>query len=480
MVSANKLIETSLLLLSSCSILWSSQQYDYLSAQVVCLCLSSVLHCTDNFWNTYSRKGSGFIMWYGSVFVPVIINVINKDKKYFISCNIASTLFFIFFLQVSKAIKCSLLFLTIFFGYFVFCVNISSVFIWFTIFAIFLIFYFGCTNSFSIGEAFTVSQLVTFYIVTWIKSLRSNSNEIVVALCFLLGAVTCLYFLLLVASFVVLNSLQNVYRLLFITGVSALFLFLFNPFSFKQLVIFAFDFFMHNQPTRLFLLIFWIGLIVLCLVYTVNKSSKKKASTAERKLFHVFILLVYFSGLMCDIPLLFLCSVAVFCFFTLTSLICAFKLKPAADYLIPVLQIFTDKQDQGLFILTPIYLVFGLSFPIWVFFYENQHLVKGITSNLPLICFSGILSVGIGDACASVVGSKYGSRKISGTNKTFEGAISSVFAQLVAVFCLSYYELVQVNFIKAVFAVSIVSFTESSTDEIDNLVLPILMYALLL
>ncbi len=51
---------------------------------------------------------------------------------------------------------------------------------------------------------------------------------------------------------------------------------------------------------------------------------------------------------------------------------------------------------------------------------------------------SGIISVGVGDSAASIVGSKIGTWKWPGTKRTLEGSIAGLIAQFIFVACLWY------------------------------------------
>jgi dolichol kinase len=51
---------------------------------------------------------------------------------------------------------------------------------------------------------------------------------------------------------------------------------------------------------------------------------------------------------------------------------------------------------------------------------------------------SGIISVGIGDSLASIIGSKIGTRKWPGTKRTLEGSLGGLIAQFIFIACLWY------------------------------------------
>lgn len=89
--------------------------------------------------------------------------------------------------------------------------------------------------------------------------------------------------------------------------------------------------------------------------------------------------------------------------------------------------VFADEKDH-LISLTPLYLLCGLSFPLWM-----------PTNNVPLLALlSGVLTVGVGDTAASFVGSKWGSHKWITSNKSIEGTIGCIFSQVGLICALAF------------------------------------------
>jgi len=52
---------------------------------------------------------------------------------------------------------------------------------------------------------------------------------------------------------------------------------------------------------------------------------------------------------------------------------------------------------------------------------------------------SGIISVGIGDSFASIIGSKIGVHKWPGSKRTLEGSLAGLVAQFIFISCLWYF-----------------------------------------
>ncbi len=94
---------------------------------------------------------------------------------------------------------------------------------------------------------------------------------------------------------------------------------------------------------------------------------------------------------------------------------------------------------------------------------------------------SAILSLGVGDAAASLIGSRFGVHHWPRSQKTLEGTCACVVMQLVALLLLT--SLTSVHFtswIGIVASIVLTSLFEAFTTQIDNLVLPVFMHTLLL
>ena len=98
-----------------------------------------------------------------------------------------------------------------------------------------------------------------------------------------------------------------------------------------------------------------------------------------------------------------------------------------------------------------------------------------------LAIFSGVLSVGIGDAVASVVGSKHGVTKWPGSPKTYLGTAASVASQLAfaGLWAALYGPLDVADTLWVAASISAISVMEAVTEQVDNVVLPLTLFILL-
>ena len=88
--------------------------------------------------------------------------------------------------------------------------------------------------------------------------------------------------------------------------------------------------------------------------------------------------------------------------------------------------------------------------------------------------------LGIGDSAASFFGSKFGRTKFPDSSKTVEGTAAAIVAQVVFVVAvdLLFVDGVVVN-VGVVAAAVICSLVEATTTQVDNIVLPFVMFLLL-
>lgn len=233
--------------------------------------------------------------------------------------------------------------------------------------------------------------------------------------------------------------------------------------------IISFVFSSHERIAIILYCAICLLLSIFLIIYQIL--SKNHATSSTRKYFHILAVFIYIPGVIYDPSLLYLASGVMFGLFIIVEVIRFLNIPPFGEILQQGFAVFVDEKDS-LFSLTAIYLLCGLSFPLWM-----------PTNNLTLlVLLSGVLTIGIGDTAASLVGSKWGSHKWLGTEKSIEGTVACTFFQLCMIFSLTCCGFID-NYwllLRSILAAVSVSLIEGRTNQMDNLALPLLMYVCLM
>jgi dolichol kinase len=88
--------------------------------------------------------------------------------------------------------------------------------------------------------------------------------------------------------------------------------------------------------------------------------------------------------------------------------------------------------------------------------------------------------LGIGDSAASYFGSKFGKTKFRNSPKTFEGTAASIVAEVIFVVAVDLFFVDGVIVgVGVVFAATLCSVVEATTTQVDNIVLPFIMFLMM-
>ena len=157
------------------------------------------------------------------------------------------------------------------------------------------------------------------------------------------------------------------------------------------------------------------------------------------------------------------------------------KIPPLAGLITQAFKPFLDEKDEGPLVLSHLYLLAGVSAPLWLtpcpLGEGKVGEAWGANTVLPLL--AGVLAVGVGDTAASVGGTYLGRRRWSGTKKTVEGSMCGVAAQLCVVGVLVGVGVVQLSLAglgRLMVSMVLVGVVEALTDQVDNIVLPLMLY----
>ncbi|XP_017865758.1 PREDICTED: dolichol kinase isoform X1 [Drosophila arizonae] len=236
--------------------------------------------------------------------------------------------------------------------------------------------------------------------------------------------------------------------------------------------------FLLKDPLRLLIILSDLLLVaVTCGAVSWQLKSSTRASTRVRKVFHLLILLVFVPGLIYQCTLLYLATGVALAIFVVLELLRLLQISPFAATLTQAFDSFKDEKDAGGLALTPFCLLIGCALPIWLT--PCPCLRVGKDSQLLLLLLSGILTVGVGDTAASVLGSKYGRNKWRNSNRSLEGTVAFVLSILLSVGLLQLsgvLVMTQAKWFATIFATLNAALVEALTDQVDNLVLPLIFY----
>ncbi|KAK5650634.1 hypothetical protein RI129_001663 [Pyrocoelia pectoralis] len=217
---------------------------------------------------------------------------------------------------------------------------------------------------------------------------------------------------------------------------------------------------------------------VLAVNYQI--SGTEKATPAIRKVFHIFAVAVYLPCLICQCSLIYLASGVVLGIFAMLETMRLLNIPPLGSSLQKGFLTYRDEKDSGIVALTPMYLLIGCSLPLWIHPAPCDIVDSAGFNLLPIM--SGVLAIGVGDTAASVVGTKLGQHFWPGTKKTMEGTIGCIASQFIVVYalvCTGFLDVNNYTLLKSVFAIIVGSLVEASTNQIDNIVLPLVLFIIL-
>ncbi|KAK1646080.1 hypothetical protein QYE76_063885 [Lolium multiflorum] len=232
-----------------------------------------------------------------------------------------------------------------------------------------------------------------------------------------------------------------------------------------------------NSHERLALCAYWICVIFVSVkkFYSISKRSKTERILL-RKYYHLVAVLIFSPAVIFQPAFLDLAFGAAFAVFLILEMIRVWEVYPLGHTVHQFMNAFTDHRDSEILIISHFSLLLGCALPKWMSSGFNDR---------PLAPFAGILSLGIGDTMASMIGYKYGVLRWSKTGKkTIEGTaagITSVLAAcsiLVSLLASSGYILSQ-HWVSLSVAVTLSLLLEAYTTQLDNAFIPLVFYSLL-
>jgi len=177
-------------------------------------------------------------------------------------------------------------------------------------------------------------------------------------------------------------------------------------------------------------------------------------------------------GLALDTRFLYLCSFGMFILLILIEAVRYFKVGVLGSAVQNMMLMFVDEKDRSSkLILSHIYLLVGLSYPLWI----------SDINKFSIQQYSGVVTVGIGDSLASIIGSHFGRHKWPGpSKKSIEGSLAFAISQILFFAVLHFLNvfdmLYGLNPYLIVFTSISSAYVEALANDNDNLLLPFIVY----
>jgi dolichol kinase len=213
-----------------------------------------------------------------------------------------------------------------------------------------------------------------------------------------------------------------------------------------------------------------LGLLLIVWAVHDHNLSASPLGFSHRKLFHALIVVIFSHAVLLSpatmwMPALKLASMAAFCVLFLVELARSFSGDNAlAQTLNSWYGRWIDERDGALIATTHIQLLLGCAVPVLI----SQGSVP--------VAVCGLVSIGVGDSMAAVVGSNFGRTRWSQTNRrTIEGSAAMALSMTVAFAMLA----PELSWLSSLRVSVCVALMEAVTHTRDNLLLPIFAASLL-
>ena len=314
-------------------------------------------------------------------------------------------------------------------------------------------------NTFTLGEATALGSGMA-HIILELFHIRTYSSPIALCVVSIVGMTIVMF----VASFVMAHPVLRVSTGIVICCLCAVF--------YHEIL---------YSASRRGILLYWCIVMALSLpIMRWASHSNILPNIIVRKGFHIIAILLFVPSLIWDAGLLAMgLSVALSAFMVLEILRMS-NIPHVSIYIHSFMSSFIDSRDEGAFYVTHMTLLLGLAIPIWL----SQPWLTD--HHLSMASYAGLLATGVGDASASIIGTLYGTIRVSpNSKKTVQGTLASIISILLCWMCLVVSGCVAVkkgdtsDMAWIVLATILSSFFEAVTDQFDNLFVSLQYFALI-
>jgi dolichol kinase len=194
----------------------------------------------------------------------------------------------------------------------------------------------------------------------------------------------------------------------------------------------------------------------------------------QRKYFHALATGLLLPSYLIDTQWTCLAAAVALALLILREAVRVFHLPPLAESIHVMTAAFVDDRDIGVVVVSPLYLQLGLSLPFWL-----HSLLAPDSSPLPAL--AGILTVGVADSVASLVGTYFGRHRWPQSKKTIEGSLGAFLSILLVVGlvrCVSS-SLSEFSWPGVLVMAAFSALLEAATSQFDNLFLPLVAFSIL-
>jgi len=228
--------------------------------------------------------------------------------------------------------------------------------------------------------------------------------------------------------------------------------------------------------------VYWLAVLVIGIPIAQWAMKQLQLTKTEgRKIFHALILLLF-------LPPLSMTRLHVFVSFAGGVTLCIFlwleylRLYVFHNQLSVVNEYFelfvteNEQYQQGRIITSHVTLLVGCAAPLWMHLYLPNDMSDWV------IPFIGLITVGVGDAMAAVVGSRYGQTKWPHSRKSYVGSLAAFLSMLLFTLFIIYYTEQVCHLGIVIITLLCTTFAEVLIPGNDNLILPsycTLLYILL-
>ncbi|KAJ1952351.1 dolichol kinase [Linderina pennispora] len=230
-----------------------------------------------------------------------------------------------------------------------------------------------------------------------------------------------------------------------------------------------------GSTDHLLTIAYWVGLLIVgggvyalaANTMAFGSRQSKLALHVKRKSYHLLATLMFVPGFLAAPQLLHLGFTVALVGFVLVECVRLFGIGPLASPMRDFFANFVDHRDAGCLVTSHFYLLFGCALPVW------------LGGSSPVACLAGVLSLGVGDAVASLVGMRLGRVRWPGSPKTIEGTAGFVLSMFAAI------QLIRARLdgpssaggLSFLLLSAVAGVLEAFTEQNDNLVIPLFMYA---